>query len=167
MASLNRVFLIGNLTRDPELRYTSSGLAVADLRLAVSERFRDRSGEMQERTCFLDVTVWDRQAQTCAEYLSKGSPLMVEGSLQMDEWQAQDGAKRSKLFVRAQRTQFLGRGPDEGGSGGGGGGGGYDRGRDEEDAPPPRSRPAPSSAPADSGPESNSNGASDDDDLPF
>ncbi len=107
MASMNKVFLIGNLTKDPELRYIPSGTAVADLRLAVNRRFRNASGQDREDTCFVDVVVWDRQAQTCSEYLSKGSPLLVEGRLQMDEWE-KDGQKYSKLRVVAERTQFIG-----------------------------------------------------------
>ncbi len=107
MASMNKVFLIGNLTRDPELRYTPSGTAVADLGLAVNRRYRTSSGEDREDTCFVDVVVWDRQAQTCSEYLSKGSPLLVEGRLQMDQWE-KDGQKYSKIRVVAERTQFLG-----------------------------------------------------------
>ncbi len=107
MASMNKVFLMGNLTRDPELRYTPNGTAVADLGLAVNRRWRTPSGEDKEDTCFVDIVVWDRQAQTCCEYLSKGSPLLVEGRLQMDQWE-KDGQKFSKLRVRAERTQFLG-----------------------------------------------------------
>ncbi len=106
MASMNKVFIIGNLTRDPELRYIPSGTAVADLRLAVNRKFRSASGEDKEDTCFVDVVVWDKQAQNCSEYLSKGSPLLVEGRLQMDEWE-KDGQKYNKLRVVAERTQFL------------------------------------------------------------
>jgi single-strand DNA-binding protein len=82
MASLNKVFLIGNLTRAPELRYTPSGMAVADLRLAVNRRYQTQSGEKREDTCFLNVVVWGKQAESCSEYLDKGSPIMVEGRLQ-------------------------------------------------------------------------------------
>jgi single-strand DNA-binding protein len=108
MASLNRVVLIGNLTKDPEVKYRPDGTAVTDLRLAVNETFRNRqTGESVEKTCFVDVVVWARQAENCGKYLSKGSPVLVEGGLQMDEWEAQDGGKRSRLRVRARNVQFL------------------------------------------------------------
>jgi len=108
MASYNRVLLMGNLTRNPEIRYTPSGTAVADLGLAVNESFKNKAGETVERTCFVDVVVWSRQAETAAEYLHKGSPVFVEGRLQLDQWESQEGEKRSKLRVRADRVQFLG-----------------------------------------------------------
>jgi single-strand DNA-binding protein len=108
MASLNKVFLIGNLTRDPELRYTPSGTAVSNLRLAVNRRFKDRNGELKEETCFITVTVWDKQAEVCNQYLQKGRPLFVEGRLQSRSWEGQDGQKRSVVEVRAERVQFLG-----------------------------------------------------------
>ena len=108
MASLNKVLLIGNLTQDPELRRIPSGTAVSTLRLAVSESFQNKSGERVERTVFLDVDVWDRQAENCQQYLSKGSPIFVEGRLQMDQWDDKEtGQKRSRLKVRADRVQFL------------------------------------------------------------
>jgi single-strand DNA-binding protein len=110
MPSMNRVFLAGNLTRDPELRYTPSGMAVAELGLAVSESYKSKTGEMVESVCFVDIQVWGRIAQTCAEYLKKGSPVLVEGKLQLDQWQTKEGEKRSKLRVRADRVQFLGSG---------------------------------------------------------
>ena len=109
MASLNRVYLMGNLTKDPEIRYLPDGTAVGDLRLAVSETFRNRStGESVEQTCFVDIVVWRKQAETCGKYLSKGSPILVEGRLLFDEWEAQDGTRRNRLRVRASRVQFLG-----------------------------------------------------------
>jgi single-strand DNA-binding protein len=108
MASYNRVLLMGNLTRNPEIRYTPSGTAVADLGVAVNESFKNKAGESVERTCFVDVVVWGRQAETAAEYLHKGSPVFVEGRLQLDQWENQEGEKRSKLRVRADRVQFLG-----------------------------------------------------------
>jgi len=113
MASLNKVFLVGNLTRDPEVRFIPSGTAVSDLRLAVSRKFRSTAGEgstageEREETCFVDVVVWGRQAETCGEYLSKGSPLLVEGRLQYDEWE-KDGQRHSRIRVVAERTQFIG-----------------------------------------------------------
>jgi len=108
MASYNRVLLMGNLTRNPEIRYTPSGTAVADLGLAINENFKNKAGETVEQTCFVDVVVWGRQAETSAEYLHKGSPVFVEGRLQLDQWENQQGEKRSKLRVRADRVQFLG-----------------------------------------------------------
>ena len=108
MASFNRVILMGNLTRDPEVKYISTGKAVAELGLAINESYRNKAGENVEQTCFVDVTVWDRQAETCGQYLSKGSPVLVEGRLQLDQWENQQGEKRSKLRVRANRVQFLG-----------------------------------------------------------
>ncbi len=114
MASLNKVFLMGNLTRDPELRYTPSGKAVTTLGLAVNNRFK-RGEEQVEDVLFIDVTVWGKSAENCTEYLSKGSPVMVEGRLKYRTWEAQDGQKRSKVDVTAISVQFL-----SGGKGGGG-----------------------------------------------
>jgi single-strand DNA-binding protein len=109
MASLNKVFLIGNLTRAPELRYTPSGTAVADLRLAVNRAFTMQTGEKREETSFLTVVVWGKQAETCGEYLDKGSPILVEGRLQTRDWETKDGQKRSVVEVVAERVQFMGR----------------------------------------------------------
>jgi single-strand DNA-binding protein len=106
---MNRVFLMGNLTRDPELRKTPSGIAVSDLGLAVSEKYRNKAGEMVETTCFADIVVWGKQAEACGQYLGKGAPVIVEGRLQLDQWQTDSGEKRSRLRVRADRVQFLGR----------------------------------------------------------
>lgn len=109
MANLNKVFLIGNLTRDPELRYTPGGTAVANLGIAVNRRFKDSSGELKEEVCFLTVTVWDKQAEACCQYLKKGRPVFVEGVLQSRFWETSDGQKRSAIDVRAERVQFLGQ----------------------------------------------------------
>ncbi len=109
MANLNKTFLIGNLTRDPELRYTPAGVAVANLGLAVNRRFRDKTGELKEDVCFLTVTVWDKQAEACCQYLKKGSPIFVEGVLQSRSWETSEGQKRSTIDVRAERVQFLGK----------------------------------------------------------
>jgi single-strand DNA-binding protein len=108
MANLNKVFLIGNLTRDPELRYTPGGTAVANLGIAVNRRFKDSSGELKEEVCFLTVTVWDKQAEACCQHLKKGRPVFVEGVLQSRFWETNDGQKRSAIDVRAERVQFLG-----------------------------------------------------------
>lgn len=115
MASLNKVLLIGNLTKDPELRYTPNGIAVVNLRLAVNRRFRDRaSSELKEETCFITATAWDKQAEACNQYLSKGSPVFVEGTLQSRSWETTDHQKRSTIEVRAERVQFLGGGKGSG-----------------------------------------------------
>ncbi len=108
MASYNRVIVIGNLTRDPELKRTPSGAAVCEIRLAVNESYRNKEGERVERPVYVDVVVWNQQAEACNQYLSKGSPLFVEGRLQYDEWKTPQGDTRSKLRIVAQRTQFIG-----------------------------------------------------------
>ena len=109
MAAVNRVFLMGNLTRDPELRKTPSGMSVSDLGLAVSEKYKNKEGKVVESTCFADIVVWGRQAETCCEFLTKGSQVMVEGQLQLDQWQTDNGEKRTRMRIRADRVQFLGR----------------------------------------------------------
>ncbi len=108
MANLNKVFLIGNLTKDPELRYTPNGTAVTNLRIAVNRKFKDRSGELKEDTCFITITAWDKQAEICNQYLQKGRAVFVEGILQSRSWDTPDGQKRSTIDVRAERIQFLG-----------------------------------------------------------
>jgi single-strand DNA-binding protein len=117
MPSFNRVILVGNLTRDVEIRYTQSGLAVTDIGLAVSDRRKSQSGEWVEETTFVDVTLWGRTAEVAGEYLNKGSPILIEGRLKLDQWET-EGQKRSKLRVVGERMQMLG----SKGSGGGGGG---------------------------------------------
>ena len=118
MASLNRVILVGNVTRDPELKYISSGSAVTDIGLAVNDRRKTASGEWVEETTFVDVTLWGRTAEVAGEYVTKGSPLLIEGRLKLDTWE-KDGKKNSKLRVVCERMQLLG---SRGGSGGGAGG---------------------------------------------
>ena len=110
MSGVNRVFLLGNVTRDPDLRQTQSGIPVTDLGVAVNEKYRNKAGEEVETTCFADVVVWGRQAETCTQYLTKGAPVMVEGRLQLDTWETDAGEKRSRIRVRADRVQFLSRG---------------------------------------------------------
>ena len=110
MVSLNRVLLIGNLTKDPELRYTPSGTPVASLRLAVNSSFKDQAGQRKEETCFVTVVVWSRQAETCHQYLKKGRPVFIEGRLIYRSWEA-EGKTRSTMEVRADRVQFLGAPP--------------------------------------------------------
>jgi len=119
MASYNRVVLVGNLTRDPELRYIPSGTAVTDLGLAVNDRRKNPSGEWVEETTFIDVTLWARTAEVASEYLSKGSSVLIEGRLKLDQWE-KEGQKFSKLRVVGEKMQMLG---GRGGGGGGGGGG--------------------------------------------
>lgn len=114
-ASLNRVLLIGNLTRDPELRYLPSGQAVTTFTLAVNRVYNSAAGEKKEDTCFIRVVVWARRAEVCNEYLRKGSPVFVEGRLQSRTWEAQDGSKRSSIEVVAGNVQFLSRGNREAG----------------------------------------------------
>ncbi len=109
MSSMNRVFLSGNLTRNPELKQTGSGKSVADLGLAVNDHYKNSSGEEVERVCFADVVVWGRQAETCMQYLTKGAPVLVEGSLQYDRWETADGQPRSRMRIRASRVQFIGQ----------------------------------------------------------
>ncbi len=166
MASFNRVILVGNLTRDPELRRAPSGSAVAELRLAVSETYRDRqTGEQKEVACYVDVVVWERQAETCQQYLSKGRQVLVEGRLVYDEWKNPQGESRNRLRVRADRVQFLGSPPA--------------RREESREAPPPGAAalaapagaepagagaaPAPLAAEA----RAEEDGKGDDEDLPF
>jgi len=109
MASLNKVLLMGNMTRDPDLRYTTGGTAVCSLGLAVNRRFRTAGGEDREETCFVDIDVFGRQAESCKNYLRKGAPAFVEGRLRLDQWDdRQTGQKRSRLRVTAERVEFVG-----------------------------------------------------------
>ncbi|MBX3412061.1 MAG: single-stranded DNA-binding protein [Pirellulales bacterium] len=137
-ASYNRVMLVGNLTRDPELRYIPSGTAVTDIGLAINEKHKNAKGEWVEETVFVDVTLWARLAEIAGEYLNKGSSVLIEGRLKLDTWET-DGQKRSKLKVIGERMQMLG-GKGEGGGGGGGGGRARQRGGDDEYGPPPERR---------------------------
>lgn len=109
MANLNKVFMIGNLTRDPELRYIPSGTAVATFTVASNRVYTSSAGEKKEEACFVRVVAWARQAELCGEYLTKGSPIFVEGRLQSRSWETPDGQKRSTIEVVAQNIQFLGR----------------------------------------------------------
>jgi single-strand DNA-binding protein len=155
MASYNKVILVGNLTRDPELRHIPSGTAVTDLGLAVNRTWTDRNtNQRSEETTFVDVTCWGRTAEIACEYLRKGRPVLVEGRLQMDEWNDREtGAKRTKLKVVCDSMQMLGS-RNEGSSGGGEGGGGG-----TSYQPPPQSdEPQPASNPAANPP---------DDEVPF
>ncbi len=124
MASYNRVVLVGNLTRDPELRSIPSGMSVLDVGIAVNDRRKDANGNWIEEATFVDVTVWGRSAEVLAEYTRKGSQILVEGRLKMDSWE-QEGQRRTKLKVVAERTVLLGSRGESGGSGGGYQQGGY------------------------------------------
>ena len=117
MASFNRVILVGNLTRDIELKYTPGGTAVTDVGMAVNDRRKNASGEWVDETTFVDVTLWGRTAEVASEYLGKGSPILVEGRLKLDTWET-EGQKRSKLRVVCERMQMLSS-PGSGGSSGG------------------------------------------------
>lgn len=125
MASFNRVVLVGNLTRDPELRYISSGTAVSDIGLAVNDRVK-RGDQWVEEATFVDITLWGRTAEVANEYLSKGSQVLIEGRLKLDTWE-KDGQKHSKLKVIGERMQMLGSRGGGGGSGGGSRGGSYEQ----------------------------------------
>src|SRR5574337_2214961 len=117
MASLNKVFLMGNLTRDPELRYTPTGLAVASFGIAINSAWTAKSGEKKEEVCYVDISIFGRRAEVVGEYFSKGSPIFIEGRLQFNQWETKDGQKRNTLRVVADNFQFIGgltKRPDEG-----------------------------------------------------
>ncbi len=153
MASFNKVILLGNLTRDPEVRYTPKGTAVTELGMAVNRVYTAENGEKREETTFVDVTLWGRTAEIAGEYLKKGRPVFIEGRLQLDTWDdKKSGQKRSKLKVVGEGLQLIGSRP--GGGGGGGGGdeeGGSSAPRSTRSAPPPKAAPS----------------APDDDEIPF
>lgn len=148
--SLNKVMLIGRLGADPELRYAQNGTPVARMRLATSETYTDKEGNRQEATQWHTVVVFQRQAENCGNYLSKGSLVYIEGSLQTRQWQDQQGQTRYTTEVRAQRVQFLERKGANSGMGGdfGGGDGGYAPAGGGERRSYANSKPAPKSAPA-------------------
>lgn len=153
MANLNKVMLIGNLTRDPELRYTPKGTAVADISLAINRVWNNDQGQKQEETVFVDVTLWGRQAELAQQYLTKGRGAYVEGRLQMDTWDDKEtGKKRSKLKVIGESLQFL---PDGRGGAQGGGSQAPARAPQQRQGPPQGG----SAAPADD--------FQDEDDIPF
>lgn len=131
MASFNKVILMGNLTRDPELRVTPKGTAVCQIGLAVNQSYKDKDGNLKEETTFIDIDVFGRQAEVIAKYMSKGRPILVEGRLKLDSWESKEGEKRSKLKVVLENFQFVGGRGEGGGEGGGS--------SIEDSAPPPRS----------------------------
>ncbi len=157
MASYNKVILMGNLTRDPEVKFLTSGTAVANFGLAMNETYTDRqTGEKKESACFVDVEAWDRQAEVVGEYLKKGSPVFIEGALKYDSWEAEDGTKRNRLKVRLIRFQFIGGRRDEDEMDGG-----Y---ADAQPAAAPTQSESYQQAPA---PEATSAPSATDDDIPF
>jgi single-strand DNA-binding protein len=115
MANINRVVLVGNLTRDPELRHTPSGTAVCKLRIAVNTRQKDSAGQWSDKPNYFDVTVWGNQGENCSQYLSKGRPVAIDGRLDWREWEAQDGSKRQAVEIIAETVQFLGARGEGGG----------------------------------------------------
>ena len=154
MASYNRVILVGNLTRDPELRYIASGTPVTEIGLAVNDRRKNANGEWVEETQFIEVTLWARTAEVASEYLSKGRPVLIEGRLKFDTWESREGEKRSKLRVVGERLQMLGS------RGGGESGGSARTGGARESA---YSEAAPEPDPYEAAPQEPSGG----DDIPF
>jgi single-strand DNA-binding protein len=146
MASVNKVILIGNLTRDPEVKYTPKGMAVAEVGLAVNRNYTVE-GEKREEVTFVDCELWGKTAELAGQYLSKGRSVFFEGRLKLDTWDDKTtGAKRSKMRVVVESMQFLGARNDGDGASGGGGGGGGSRSYDDgaAAAPPQRAKPAPS-----------------------
>jgi len=141
MASFNKVILLGNLTRDPELRYTPQGSAVCEFALALNYVYTNKqTGQKVEEVSFIDIVAWGKTGEICAEYLKKGRQVMIEGRLKQDRWEAQDGKKMSKVRVTAENVQFVGSRPEGGGGGGGGGakgGGAAPAGGGPDDGPPP------------------------------
>ena len=119
-ASLNKVLLMGNLTRDPEVKYTPKGTAVCDLGIAINDSYKAQDGSIKETVTFVDVEVWGRTAENCKQYLTKGRPVFVEGQLRLDQWETPQGEKKSRMKVRAMSVQFLGGGPGSPGRSGGG-----------------------------------------------
>src|ERR1700719_1546976 len=142
MASFNKVILLGNLTRDPEVRYTPKGSAVADLGIAVNRQYTLENGEKREEVTFVDVTFWGRTAEVAGEYLKKGRPVFIEGRLQLDTWDdKQTGQKRSRLRVVAENLQLLGSRQDSGGSSSSSPASSAPRRSPSTSAPPPRQEP--------------------------
>src|SRR5881628_1021268 len=139
MASFNKVILLGNVTRDPEIRYTPKGTAVTELGMAVNRVYSTDSGEKREETTFVDVTLWGRTAEIAGEYLKKGRPIFIEGRLQLDTWDdKQSGQKRSKLRVIGETMQLLGGRPPGAGGGTAEAGEGGRESRSSKPAPPPK-----------------------------
>jgi len=167
MASFNKVILIGNLTRDVEVRYLPSGMAVADIGLAVNDRRKGQNGEWIEEATFVDITLFGRQAEIAGEYLSKGSQTLIEGRLKLDQWE-KDGQKRSKLKVIGENMRMLGS--KGGGSGRSSGAPPDDAEYGDDDRPPAPSAgraPAGNAAPRGNSPRSGGGPSGGGDDIPF
>jgi len=171
MASLNKVMLIGNLTRDPEVRYTPKGSAVCDIGLAVNRSYVTDNGEKVEEVTFVDITLWNKTAELAGKYLHKGRPVYIEGRLQMDTWEdRQTGQKRQRLKVIGDQMQFLGSSQGGGERSGGGeeGSGGYSRPPQRPAAQQrPAERPAPAQQQNDDFGEGPITDGMEDDDIPF
>lgn len=173
MSNFNKVILTGNLTRDPELRYTPKGIAIAHFTLAVNRTWKNEAGETKEEVCFVDVDAFGRQAEVLAQYLKKGRPLLVEGRLKQDSWEDKaTNQKKSKILVVLEGFQFLDSG--KGGAGSGGGGGGEPQGVAEPPrsepprSEPPRARPAaPARSAAPAASEPSDGPPPEEDDVPF
>ena len=167
MASFNKVMIIGNLTRDPEIKYTPKGTAIADIGLAVNRNYTTDSGEKREEVTFIDVTLWGRVAEIVGEYCKKGRPLFVEGRQQLDTWDDKaTGQKRSKLKVVGENIQLLGS--REGGAAGGGGGEhGEGRSESRSEGRPQQSRPAARPASPPPRPPADPDLDAPEDDIPF
>jgi single-strand DNA-binding protein len=136
MATFNKVILLGNLTRDPELRYTPQGSAVCEFALALNYQYTNKqTGQKVEEVSFIDIVAWGKTGEICAEYLKKGRQVMIEGRLKQDRWESQDGKKMSKIRVTAENVQFVGSRPADGG--GAGGGPSKGGGAPGEEPPPP------------------------------
>ncbi|MBK7393299.1 MAG: single-stranded DNA-binding protein [Chloracidobacterium sp.] len=164
--SFNKIILVGNLGKDPELRYTPQGDAVCSFSMATNERKKDKSGEFQDVTTWFKVTLWRRQAENASKYLSKGSSVYIEGRLQMEEWTDRDGKERFTLGVQATDMQFIGSRGDGGGGGGGEySGGGHQDDQDTHSGPPVERSSGASSGGASSAPVAAPAAA--DDDIPF
>lgn len=163
--SFNKIILVGNLGRDPELRYTPQGDAVCTFSIATNERKKDKSGEFQDVTTWFKVTLWRRQAETAAKYLSKGRPVYIEGRLQIEEWTDRDGKERYTLGVQATDMQFISAGREDGG--GSYGGSSHDDYDNTHSGPPQSSSSAGASTAGSSRPTPVSAPAGGDDDIPF
>ena len=135
MAGLNRCILIGNLTEDPELRYTQSGTARTRFSIAINRRYKGRDGNMQDDTTFVPIVVWGPQAENCANYLSKGRQICVDGRLRIDSFTTEEGERRKVAEVVAESVQFLGGGRRDGDSGGAPAGGGHQQQQELQNAP--------------------------------
>jgi single-strand DNA-binding protein len=173
MPNLNRVMLMGNLTRDPELRYLPSNMPVVALGLAINRRWKNQQGEQQEEVTFVDCEAFGRTAEVINQYLKKGRPIFIEGRLKLDQWQDKEGNKRAKMKVIVEGFEFIDAKPGAGGSGGSGPSGseGYGDGEGAPARPAPTRRPPGSPAPSSGGPAAPPAGEMhnqvDEEDIPF